>query len=203
MAVARYDTLAMSVRQLGSRLANAIDRKVSAAIEASSLATGLVQNGDGTVIVNTALPSGASAAATAEGLGKEMIESIYAAVAEFHTLDVFDEIYIATTPKYFQYLPQALPIISSDYTANNGGLDIGDVKMVGGATVFQTNNMPTTTGLIMLAFTKEAAGMVKLWDVVTSINDQPEFLDAKLINSYFSNGVGALRPQCPCSIKKV
>lgn len=202
-AVARYDTLAMNVRQLGTRLANAIDRKCSAAVEASSLATGLVSNGNGTVVTNTALRGGLAAAATAELLGKELIESIYAAVAAIRTNDVQDEIYVGMTPTDFQYLPQALTIVSDDYTANNGGLDIGDVKMVGGATVFTSNNLPATAGLIAQVFTCEAAAMVKLWDIQVDINPQPDFLDAKLINAYFSNGVGALRPQCSVSIKNV
>lgn len=202
-AVARYDTLAMNVRQLGTRLANAIDRKASAAVEASSLATGLVSNGNGTVVTNTSLAGGAAAATTAEGLGKEMIESIYAAVAAMETNDVMDEVYVGMSPTNFQYLPQALTIVSSDYTSNNGGLDIGDVKMVGGATVFKSNNLPATAGLIALAFTSEAAAVVKLWDIKLDINPQPEFLDAKLINAYFSNGMGALRPQAAVSIKNV
>jgi len=202
-AVARYDTLAMNVRQLGARLANAIDRKASAAVEASSLATGLVANGDGTVVVNTALPAGAAAAATAELLGKEIIESIYAGVAALETNDVMDEVYVGMSPTNFQYLPQALTIVSSDYTSNNGGLDLGDVKMVGGATVFKSNNLPATAGLIALLFTSEAAAVVKLWETKVDINPQPEFLDAKLINAYFSNGMGALRPQAACSIKNV
>jgi len=202
-AVARYDTLAMNVRQLGTRLANAIDRKASAAVEASSLATGLVSNGDGTVVVNTALPGGVAAAATAELLGKEIIESIYASVAAIRTNDVMDEVYVGISPTNFQYLPQALTIVSSDYTNNNGGLDIGDVKMVGDATVFQTNNLPTTAGLIAQVFCEEAAGIVKLWDVQVDINPQPDFLNAKLINAYFSNGMAALRPQCSVSIKNV
>jgi hypothetical protein len=45
--------------------------------------------------------------------------------------------------------------------------------------------------------------MVNLWDVQVDINTQPEFLNAKLINAYFSNGVAALRPQCAVSIKNV
>ena len=200
-AVARYDTLSMNVRQLGSRLANAIDRKVSAAIEASSLATGLVGNGDGSVVVNAVLNGGASAAATAELKGAALIESIYAAVAKLETNDNMEPVFVGMTPENFQYLPQALTIVSTDYTANNGGLDIGDVKMVGGATVFKSNNMPTTKGLVALAFTAEAAGLVKLWDVRVSINEQPEFLDAKLINAYFSNGCAALSPSCAVSIK--
>ena len=101
-AVARYDTIAMNVRQLGTKLANAIDRKISAAVEASSLATGLVANGDGTVIVNTALNGGIAAAATNEGLGKELIESIYAGMAVFEGNDVFEPVYVGMTPAEFQ-----------------------------------------------------------------------------------------------------
>ena len=202
-AVARYDVEGMNLRQLGTRLANAIDRKISAAVEAASLATGLASNGDGTVVTNTALNGGAAAAATAEGKGQELIESIYAAKAAMETNDVDDITYFGVSPTEFQFLPQALTIISNDYTANNGGLDIGDVKMVGNVHVFKTNNLPATAGLIGLMFTPEAAGLVKLWDVQIDINKQPEFLNAKLINAYFSNGVAALRPQCAVSIKNV
>ncbi len=202
-AVARYDVQGMNVRQLGTRLANAVDRKISAAVEAASLDTGLVGNGDGLVITNTVLNGGAAAAATAELKGAALIESIYAAKAAMETNDVDEMCYCALEPLEFQFLPQALTIIDKDYTANNGGLDIGDVKMVGGVTVFKTNNMPTTAGLIGLVFSAEAAGMVKLWDVQIDINKQPDFLDAKLINAYFSNGVAALRPQCSVSIKNV
>ncbi len=202
-AVASYNVEAMNVRQLGTRLANAVDRKVGAAIEASSLAVGLVGNGNGTVIVNTDLPGGATAGATAEAKGKAIIETIYAAKATMEANDVYEDMYCALSPLDFQYLPQSLTIVDKDYTDMNGGLDIGDVKMVGGVTVFSTNNMPSTAGLVGLVFTSEAAGMVKLWDIKVEVNEQPDFLNAKLINAFFSNGVKPLRPQCAVSLKNV
>lgn len=202
-AVANYDVMAMQNRQIGSKLANVIDRKISAAVEAASLATGLVGNGNGTVVVNTALPNGAAAANTAEGLGNEIIESIYAAVAAIRASDDYGDVYVGISPTNFQYLPQSLKIVNNNYTSGNGGLDSGTVAMVGGAQVFQTNNLPTTAGLIALAFTEQAAGMVKLWDVQTKITEQPDFLDAKLVTAYFSNGVGSLRPNSAVSIKNV
>ena len=195
-AIARYDVEAMNVRQLGSKLANAVDRKLSAAVEASSLSTGFVGNGDGTVIVNPALITG-----TAEEKGKAFIESIYAAAAAMKVNDVDEQMYCGLSPLNFQYLPQALTIVSTEYTNANGGLDLGTVKMVGGVVVFQTNNLPATDSLEGLVFTSEAVGMAKLWDVQIDINTQPEFLDAKLINSYFSNGVKPLRAACAVSIK--
>jgi len=196
-AVARYDTVGMNVRQLGTRLANAIDRKIAAAIEAASLSTGLVGNGDGTVIVNTDLASGT----TPEDLGKALAESIYAAKAAMLENDVDDMTYCAVSPTWYSYLPQSLVVIDKDYTNGNGGYDTGEIKMVGGVSVFSTNNLPNTANLVGLVFTPEAAGMVKLWDIQIDINEQPDFLNAKLINSYYSNGVAALRPQCAVSIK--
>ena len=196
--VARYDTVAMNIRQLGTRLANAIDRKISAAIEASSLATGLVSNGDGTVVVNTGIVVPMT---DPEATGKAFAQAIYAGLAAMRTNDVEEEAYVACNPTLYSSLPQALVTIDSDYTNGNGGYDTGEIKMVGGAKVFSTNNLPATSGLMALMFTSEAAGLVKMWDVTVDVNEQPEFLNAKLINAYFSNGVKALRPQCAVSIK--
>jgi len=204
-ATANYDVVAKDVRQVGAKLANVVDRKVAAAIEASSLATGLVGNGNGTVIVNTALPGGLAAGTTAEAHGKAIIESVYAAKAamENNDVDTSGEVYVALNPTNFSYLPQSLLIIDKDITSGNGGLDTGAVAMVGGVKVVMSNNVPATAGLIGLAWTMEAAGMVKLWDIETKIKEQQEFLDAKLLTAYFSNGVAALRPQCAVSIKNV
>lgn len=202
-AVASYDVISMQYRQIGSKLANVVDRKASAAIEASSLATGLVGNGNGTVVVNTSLPGGVTAATTAAGLGDEIVTSIYAAVAAIQDSDDDGEIFVAMSPTNFSYLPQSLKIVDSDYTNANGGLDTGEVKMVGGAIVFASNNLPATAGLVALAWTRQAAGVVKLWDVQTKIGEQQEFLDAKLITAYFSNGMAPLRPNSAVSIKNV
>lgn len=202
-AVANYDVMSMQVRQVGSKLKNVIDRKVAAAVEAASLATGLVGNGNGTVVVNTALPSGAAAAATAQLLGVELIESFYAAIAAIRATDDESEIYIGIRPTHFQYLPQSLQIVDTTLSGSNGGLDSGRVAMVGGAKVFESNNLPATAGLIALAFCSDAAGLVKLWDVNTKVTEQADFLDAKLLTAYFANGVAPLRPNCAVSIKNV
>ncbi len=138
-----------------------------------------------------------------EATGKAFAQAIYAAIAVMRENDIEDEIFVACSPTLYSSLPQALVTIDSDYTNGNGGYDIGEVKMVGGASIFSTNNNPTTTGLVALAFTSEAAGMAKLWDITIDINEQPEYLNAKLINAYFSNGVKALRPQCSVAITNV
>lgn len=202
-AVANYDVISMQLSQIGSKLANVIDRKISAAIEASSLATGLAGNGNGTVVVNTALPGGAAAATTPAGLGDEICESIFAAAAAVRAKDYDGELYVALNPTNFSYVVQSGKAVNADYTSGNGGFDSGMVMQVGGVNIIQTNNLPATAGLIGLVFGTEAAGMVKLWDVNTKITEQADFLDAKLITAYFSNGIAALRPDVAVSIKNV
>ena len=201
---ARYDVLAMQVKQIGANLAAKVDRKIAAAIEAASLATGLAGNGNGTVVTNTALPSGAAAGGlTPAQLGDEIAESIFAAVAAIRSSDDNCEVYVALNPTNYSYLVQSGKAVNADYTSANGGYDTGKVMMVGGANVVMTNNMPSTAGLIGLAFTSQAAGMVELWGLQTSISEQEDFLGAKLISGSFSNGCGVLRPNSSVSIKNV
>ena len=203
-SVARYDVIAMQVRQLGSRLANAVDRKISAALETAAGTTGLVGNGDGHVLVNVKLPGGTGAASsTASEMGDAIGESIYAAAAAIRSTDDFEDLYVALSPTNYSYLPQSEKAVNADFTNGNGGFDSGVAKDVGGVMVFQSNNIPATAGLVGIVWSREGAGMVKLWDPRISINEQPEFLDAKLINAYFSNGIKPLRSNSVATLMNV
>lgn len=201
---ARYDVIRMQLDQIGTNLAAKVDRKVAAAIEAASLATGVAGNGNGTVVVNTALPGGAGASGlTPAQLGDEIAESVFAAVAAIQGSDDMGEVYVALKPTNYSYLVQSSKAVNADYTSGNGGFDSGKVMKVGGATIVMSNNVPSTAGLIGLAFTAQAAGMVELMGLQTKITEQADFLDAKLITGYFANGVGSLRPNSAVSIKNV
>ena len=200
---ANYDTIAMNVRQMGAKLGASIDRKAAAAVEAASLATGLANNGNGTVITNTALVGGLGQGTTAVAHGNELAESIYATVAAIRESDDMGDVYIVCSPTNYSYLVQSDRAVNTDFTNGNGGFDTGSVKQVGGAYVFQSNNMPATAGLIALGFTSQAAGIAELWDVQSKIGEQQEFLDAKLLTAYYSNGMGVLRSNSAVSIKNV
>lgn len=202
-ATSRYDVIRMQLNQIGANLAAKRDRKIAAAIEAASLATGRAGNGNGTVVVNTALPGGAAAAATPALLGDEIAESIFAAVAAIQLSDANGDVYVALNPTNYSYLVQSGKAVNADYTSSNGGFDTGKVMKVGGANVVMTNHLPSTAGLIALAFTAQAAGMVELWSLNTAIDEQEDFLGAKLVSGSCCDGVGVLRPNCAVSIKNV
>ena len=202
-AVTSWDVMSMQGRQIESKMLNAIDRKAVAAIEAATTTTGLVGNGDGTVVVNTALPGGVAAGATAAAHGNAIAESIYAAAAAIRGNDDFGDLYIALNPTNYSYVVQSDRATNKDFTNGNGGFDEGKVYEVGGVMIIQTNNMPATAGLIGLVYGMEAAGAAILWDLKTKIVDDPDYLDAKRIQSYFSNGMGSLRCQSAAAIKNV
>lgn len=202
-AVSNYDVIAMQVRQMGANLSAKVDRKAFAAIEAASLATDLVNNGNGTVVVNTALSGGVAAGTTAESNGDAMAESIFEAVAAIRESDDNGDVFVVMNPTEYSYLVQSGKAVNADFTNGNGGFDSGMVKYIGGAYVLQSNNLPATTGLKALAFTGQAAGIVKLFDLTTNQLSQADFLDATLLTAYYSNGMGVLRPNSAVSIKNV
>jgi hypothetical protein len=202
-AVSNYDVIAMQVRQMGANLSAKVDRKAFAAIEAASLATDLVNNGNGTVVVNTALSGGVAAGTTAEANGDAMAESIFEAVAAIRESDDNGDVFVVMNPTEYSYLVQSGKAVNADFTNGNGGFDSGMVKYIGGAYVLQSNNLPATTGLKALAFTGQAAGIVKLFDLTTNQLSQADFLDATLLTAYYSNGMGVLRPNSAVSIKNV
>lgn len=202
-AVSNYDVLAMQVRQMGANLSAKVDRKAFAAVEAASLATELVNNGDGTVVVNTALEGGAGAGTTAEAHGDAMAESIFEAVSAIRESDDNGDVFVVVNPTDYSYLVQSGKAVNADFTNGNGGFDTGMIKYVGGAYILQSNNLPSTAGLKALAYTAQAAGIVKLFDITTDQEKQVDFLGATLMTAYYSNGMGVLRPNSAVSIKNV
>jgi hypothetical protein len=194
---ASYDVLAMYRGQMGKKLASSIDRKILSAIELSSLSTGLVSNGDGSVVVNTTIAS----ALTPELKGDAICEAIYASIATLKSKDVDDEIYIAMSPVNYGYIVQSKKAVDVQYSGDNGSFAARTVKQVAGATIIETNNMPATANLQALAFTKEAAGMVEVWDITVDTDTEGDFLNATRITASYANGIAPVRPACAVSIK--
>ena len=199
-AVTNWGVMEMQGRQIASKLENTIDRKAVAAIEAATATTGLVGNGDGHVVVNAKIAT-AVTAGIASDIGDELAESIFAAAAAIRGTDDYGELYCAVSPVNYSYLVQSSKAVNADFTNGNGGFDSGKVYQVGGVTLIQTNNMPATAALEAIVYGEQAAGAAILWDLKTKIIDDDDFLDAKRIQSYFSNGMGSLRCNSAAAIK--
>jgi len=199
-AVANYDVMAMNQRQVGSKLLNVVDRKAVAAVKLSAAATtNLVNNGTNTVVSATAIASGA----TPEARGDALAGAIYEASASIRENDDFGELYAIMTPSNYNLLVQSNKAVNADFTNGNGGFDSGTVYQIGGITMVQTNNFPADAGLECIVFGEQAAGIVKLWDIKTKVVDDPDYLSAKRLQAFFSNGMAPLRPQSACQIVSV
>lgn len=148
------------------------------------------------------MPGGASASTAANELGNAICDAIYDGAAAVRANDDESDIYCVLSPQNYSYVVRSDRAINKDFVADsNGGYDMGEVKMVGNVVIIQSNDVPVTANLVGLMFTQQSAGIVNLMGLQTKIGEQQAFLDAKLITSYYANGMGALRPQSSVSLK--
>lgn len=143
-----------------------------------------------------------------------MIEAVFAAVAAMEEKDVSGEKVLVVSPLTYSYLAQSNAINKDVTSGDNGGLDNGRVMEVAGIKIYKSNYLPSiatgqTAGVDIgetntrkvkgLLFTNECVGVVKLMDVTSEVNYIPEQL-ATLMTTYYSYGMGVLKPGAACVI---
>ncbi len=195
--MAQFPVRSIITQNHGQDLAIQLDKAIAVKIEAASLATGVVGNGDGAVITNAVIVSGTTTA----DKGVALMESIYGAGAHIRGNDYQGELYVAVDPSDYNLLVLSEILVNVDLTNGNGGLDTGRIGMVGNVKVVETNNLPATTGLRALVFGKEAVGVLTLVGMSTDQDKQTDFLGATLMTAFYMNGIDILRPAVAVSIK--
>ncbi len=194
--VAHYDIRSMYTNQMGEALAYNVDKAIFTKLEAAAVGTGLAGNPSGVTVTNAVIAS----ATTPSDIGDALAESIFEAAAALRINDVNGEAYVVVSPTNYSYLVQSGQAVNADFTNGNGGFDSGIVRQVGGVTVLQSNNLPTTVALEGLVFTREAVGVLELIGMRTNQETQIDFLDSTLMTAYYSNGIGVLRPEASVKI---
>lgn len=202
--VLHFETRNELAKQAGEALAVKIDKAVAASVVNASQVSGTIGGSaiqaDGTEVNNDVIDSGA----TPKAKGDALIEAIFAAVAAMEEKDVTGEKYFVTTPLIYSHLAQSDAINKDVTSGDNGGLDNGKVMDVAGIKIYKSNNLPVATAIDVagtnkklkgVIFTSEAVGVVKLMDVTSEANYIPEQL-ATLLTSYYSYGMGVLKPAC-------
>jgi len=195
--MAQFPVRSIITQNHGQDLAIQLDKAIAAKIEAASLDTGIVGNGDGAVITNTVIASGATTAAK----GVALMEAIYECTAHIRGNDYKGELNVAVSPTNYNLLVLSEILVDTDVTSGNGGLDSGRIGLVGNVKVVESNNLPTTANLEALVFGREAVGVLTLVGMTTDQDRQVDFLGATLMTAYYMNGIDILRPAVACSIK--
>ena len=206
--VLHFETRNELAKQAGEALAVKIDKAVASAVVTASQTSGTIGGAaiqaDGTEVNNDVINSGA----TPKAKGDALIEAIFAAVAAMEEKDVTGEKVFVTSPLIYSYLAQSDAINKDVTSGDNGGLDNGKVMDVAGIKIYKSNHLGvggtvdvggTNKYLKGVIFTPEAVGVVKLMDVTSEANYIPEQL-ATLLTSYYSYGMGVLKPGCSCVI---
>lgn len=205
--VLHYETRGELAKQAGEALAVKIDKAVASMLVTASQTSGTIGGAavqkDGTEVNNDVIDSGA----TPEDKGNALIEAVFAAVAAMEEKDVTGEKYLVVSPIIYSYLAQSKGVNKDITSGSNGGIDKGTIMEVAGIKIYKSNYIPTGSvnvggtnkKLKALLFTPEAVAVAKLMDVTSEVNYIPEQL-ATLMTTYYSYGMGVLKPACACVI---
>ena len=206
--VLHFETRGELAKQAGEALAVKIDKAVAAMLVTASQTSGTIGGvaiqADGTEVNNDVISTGS----TPKDRGDALIEAVFEAVAAMEEKDVSGEKYLVVSPRTYSYLAQS-QAVNKDVTAGtNGGLDKGTVMEVAGIRIYKSNYLPVGTAVSVggvdkklqaMLFTSEAVAVAKLMDVTSEVNYIPEQL-ATLMTTYYSYGMGVLKPACSCVI---
>jgi hypothetical protein len=206
--VLHFETRGELAKQAGEALAVKIDKAVVGSLVTASQTSGTIGGSavqaDGTEVNNDVIDSGATPAAK----GNALIEAVFAAVAAMEEKDVSGEKYLVVSPIIYSYLAQSNGVNKDITSGDNGGINKGTIMEVAGIKIYKSNYIPidstidvggTNKKLKALLFTSEAVAVAKLMDVTSEVNYIPEQL-ATLMTTYYSYGIGVLKPGCSCVI---
>lgn len=206
--VLHFETRGELAKQAGEALAVKIDKAVAASLVTASQTSGTIGGvaiqADGTEVNNDVIDSGS----TPKAKGDALIEAVFAASAAMEEKEVTGERYLVVSPVIYSYLAQSDAVNKDITSGNNGGIDKGTVMEVAGIRIYKSNYIPTDSTvdvggtdkkLKALLFTSEAVAVAKLMDVTSEVNYIPEQL-ATLMTTYYSYGMGVLKPAASCVI---
>lgn len=203
--VLHFETRGELAKQAGEALATKIDKAVANALrlaaETSGTIGGSAIQADGTEVNNDAIGAGADAKAK----GEAIIEAVFAAVAAMEAKDVSGDKVLVVDPLHYSYLAQSSAVYKDITSGDNGGINKGTVMEVAGIRIYKSNHLGTGTAMTStkllkgLIFTAEAVAVAKLMDVTSEVNYIPEQL-ATLMTTYYSYGMGVLKPAGACAI---
>ena len=201
--ILHFETRGELAKQAGEALSVKIDKKVATTIllatQTSGTIGGSIVQADGTEVNNDTIDSGTSPKAR----GNALIEAVFTLSAEMEKKNVTGEKVLVVSPTEYSYLAQSDGVNKDITYGNNGGIDKGTIMEVAGIKILKSNHLPTTPvdvagvnkKLKGLLFTSECIGVVKMMDLTSESNYLPLQL-ATLLTTYYSYGMGVLKPAC-------
>jgi len=196
--IAQYEVRGELAYQAGEVLATKIDKDVF---------YGIIHDGGtftpkpGQSAAATVVADGYTAATTAEDKGNALIEAFYEAKAVLNGRNVTETPTVFVAPQDYYNIVQSTRGVNADWTSNNGGIDVGQIRQIAGFSIGWTNHLDKTdqTGnggidaqkLVALMYTKGTFGVVKAMDLQSEANYDFRRLGWQL-TSFYAMGMGML-----------
>jgi hypothetical protein len=226
--LAHFEYRGEYAKRMGEALATKMDKRIFIELlrgMAGPASVGTASQPSGSIIDNSVITSGATAAIR----GDALIETLFEAQRTFDANDVpTGDRYFVTTPENYYNLVQSTRGVNKDWTNGNGGYDSGVIDMIAGLKILTSNNLvqPSATTLSGLSsvnnsvnsgllntpqsgelfkaqtsllqgilWTPDAVATVKAGDVMSEANYIPERL-GDLVTSTYGTGHGVINPGC-------
>ena len=202
--MAHYALRSVVTNQMGSSMANYVDRRVLWELDKAFADAGLtnVQDTAGSVY-----ESAIGAGSTAEEKGDAILDAIFRAVAILDGKDqIGQERYFVTNNENYYNLLQSAKAVNRDFNAgDNGSIATGNVFKIGDVTILRSNNIhndlaPNITGVagqgeVVAGYlmTKDVVGMVELMGLQTKQWFDNDY-DQTVMKTSLASGYGALNP---------
>lgn len=205
--ILHFETRGELAKQAGEALAVKIDKKVATNIllasQTSGTISGVALQADGGEVNNDLISTGT----TPKAKGNALIEAVFAGVAMMEEKNVTGKIFLAVSPITYSYLAQSDGVNKDVTSGSNGGIDKGTIMEIAGIQIYKTNHLPkiavdvssVSKKLQGLLFTAESVAVVKMMDLTSETNYLPLQL-ATLLTTYYSYGMGVLKPACSIAI---
>lgn len=209
--IVAYNTRQIVTGQMGSTMANYVDRRVIKELDKAMVATALLDANYGSIQVQDVASNVYSAsigtAATREGKGDYTVEGIFAMAAELDDKDQMDaERYFVCNNETYYNILLSQKAVNGDWNAgDNGSIASGNVFQIGGVKILRSNNLAaallTSTlamsggGQTMVGFmlTADVIGMLELYGLRTK-QWQDDDYDQYIMKASLATGYGILNP---------
>lgn len=215
--IVAYDTRQIVTGQMGSSMANYVDRRTIKELDKAMIVTSLLDANYGSIqvqdVASNVYSASIGSASTREGKGDYTVEGIFSMAAELDDKDQMDQerYFVCSNETYYNIL-LSQKAVNGDWNAgDNGSIASGNVFEIGGVKILRSNNLAAallTNTLAMsgggqtfvgFMLTKDVIGLLELYGLRTTQWDDKDY-DQYVMKAALATGYGVLNPASLCAL---
>lgn len=209
--IVAYNTRQIVTGQMGSSMANYVDRRTILELDRAMVATELQDANYGNIkvqdVASNVYSSAISGASTREAKGDAIVEGIFAMATELDDKDQMDKqrYVVLSNEDYYNVLLSQKAVNRDWNSGDNGSIASGNVFEIGNTMILRSNNLNANllTNLLAMSgggqtftgfmFTEDVIGLLELYGLQTKQWDDDDY-DQFIMKASLATGYGVLNP---------